>query len=537
MLCLKAALILGVSYAIVLAQPSIDLGGVRNAASLMPPGLPGSSIAPGSIFVVFGQNIGPATPASATLPFQVTLAGSSLNVTVGGTKISPLIMSARRDEIRALLPSQTPIGAGTVSVVYEDQTSEPRPIMIAQIAVGIYTTNGAGTGPASATDFNHKPIGPLSSAKPGQEIIVSATGTGPIPFDESLQPAAEPLNVQTKIDARIYIGGKMVSPSFVGRASCCSGLDQIIFQLPPDVTIGCDVPVAVYTREVVSNFVTISVAPNGGACSDSAEHWTNDLARLSRQWVSNLGLLEISSITSGPGGTGLAPIVTTNSAEARFVRYDESTVTPTRAFFRTPSPGSCVVVRSSLPDRSLGGHPLDAGSVITLTGPEFFSAQLAKNGAASYSANFQADPFSSIGAYIFTGMGGTDVGPFTANLPVGPALAWTNANQIVTVHQSAGHLITWTGGDPNGNLQITGSSGPSFEPPFASAGFICTAETSAASFVIPSTVLLALPASSAGPGSLTVSSQGPAQRFSIPGLDLGVGMTIDEIRQNVIYKQ
>jgi len=534
MLAIKAALILAVSYA--LAQPSIDLRGIRNSASLAPPVLPGAGIAPGSIFVVSGENIGPTRPVNATLPLKTVLAGSSLNVTVGGIAVSPFIISSSSDEITALLPSQTPVGQGTITTVYNHQTSPPQPITVVPTAIGVYTTDGTGMGPALATDLNYRPIGSLTSARPGQEIVLWSTGAGSAPFDEDVQAPAEPLNLQTNINAQIYVGGKTVSPSFVGRASCCSGLDQINFQLPQEVATGCDVPIAVQTGNVVSNFVTISIAPNGGACSDSGERLGEDFARLHAQRVSNLGFLEISSITSGPGGTGLAPTVITNNAEARFVRYDQPTSIMTRRLFPAPSAGSCTVLSSTLPDRLFGGTPLDAGSVINLTGPKSFSALLTKNGAGTYGANIPVDPFSSGGAYIFTGMGGADVGPFSAALPTGPALAWTNANQIVTVHESAGQLITWTGGDPNGTVLIAGSSGTGSQTPLASAAFICTAQPGVTSFVIPSAVLLALPPSAGGPGTLTVGSHGPLQRLSAPGLDLVVGMTIDEISQKVIYR-
>jgi uncharacterized protein (TIGR03437 family) len=105
-----AMLALGAGCTIGSAQPSIDAGGIANGASLTPEGLPGAAIAQGSILIVSGHGLGPATPVVGTFPLTTTLAGASLNVTVGGTVISPFIFSARADEITALLPSQTPEG-------------------------------------------------------------------------------------------------------------------------------------------------------------------------------------------------------------------------------------------------------------------------------------------------------------------------------------------------------------------------------------------------------------------------------------------
>ncbi len=69
---------------------------------------------------------------------------------------------------------------------------------------------------------------------------------------------------------------------------------------------------------------------------------------------------------------------------------------------------------------------------------------------------------------------------------------WTNESSITTVVRANGQLVTWTGGDPNGYVQILGFSGLT-EPVEATVGFLCTARVSDQSFTIPSDVLLALP--------------------------------------------
>jgi uncharacterized protein (TIGR03437 family) len=168
-------------------------------------------------------------------------------------------------------------------VTYNNRTSAPQLVTVSKTAIGLYSSNGVGTGPALATDLNYQPVGPLSSAKPGQGLILWATGAGPVAIDETVPALLNPQNLETNINAQIYIGGQMVSPIFVGRASCCTGLDQINFQLPLDVSTGCAVPVAVQAGNVVSNFVTIPVAPSGGTCSDSSGFSGDDLAKLQAQ--------------------------------------------------------------------------------------------------------------------------------------------------------------------------------------------------------------------------------------------------------------
>ncbi|MGH9719798.1 MAG: hypothetical protein ACRD8O_06265, partial [Bryobacteraceae bacterium] len=71
------------------AQPVISSGGAVNAASFALPDLPNGSIALGSMFVVFGRNLGPATLVQATsYPLPATLAGTSIRITTPGTPLA-----------------------------------------------------------------------------------------------------------------------------------------------------------------------------------------------------------------------------------------------------------------------------------------------------------------------------------------------------------------------------------------------------------------------------------------------------------------
>ena len=63
---LRAPVLLIVSAVAALAQPYINYRGVVNAASYSPQGLPAGSIARGSIFTIFGRNLGPTQFATAT---------------------------------------------------------------------------------------------------------------------------------------------------------------------------------------------------------------------------------------------------------------------------------------------------------------------------------------------------------------------------------------------------------------------------------------------------------------------------------------
>src|ERR1035438_9796877 len=98
------------------AQPMIT-GGPVNAASYAIAGLPNANIAQGSMFILFGQNLGPAAQANASsFPLPTNLGGTSIVATVGGTAVNAIMLYSNNAQVAAILPSSTPIGAGTLTL-------------------------------------------------------------------------------------------------------------------------------------------------------------------------------------------------------------------------------------------------------------------------------------------------------------------------------------------------------------------------------------------------------------------------------------
>src|SRR4051812_30982722 len=78
------------------AAPLISPKGIVNAATFSPPLLPGGAIAQGSIFSIFGAEIGPTTAASAiAFPLQTSMSGVSIKVIQGQKSVDaiPLYVS------------------------------------------------------------------------------------------------------------------------------------------------------------------------------------------------------------------------------------------------------------------------------------------------------------------------------------------------------------------------------------------------------------------------------------------------------------
>jgi len=57
---------------------------------------------------------------------------------------------------------------------------------------------------------------------------------------------------------------------FHGRG-CCVGEDQIVFTVPDNAPLGCNVPVAVQINDQVSNYVSIAIAAKGSRTCKAAD--------------------------------------------------------------------------------------------------------------------------------------------------------------------------------------------------------------------------------------------------------------------------
>jgi hypothetical protein len=79
------------TVAVAQAQPFIYSRGIVNAASFVPPGLPGGSIAQGSLFSVFGTALGPSNGVQVSaFPLGTSFQGVSVRVTRGAAAVDAI---------------------------------------------------------------------------------------------------------------------------------------------------------------------------------------------------------------------------------------------------------------------------------------------------------------------------------------------------------------------------------------------------------------------------------------------------------------
>jgi len=504
---LKLAGVCALTATIAGATPQVR--SILNAASYAQSGLPNSGIARGSMFVVFGTELGPADLRQAAgFPLQTSLGGTSIRVSVGTTTVDALLVYVWATQVAAILPSGTPEGIGLMELTYNGHTGQAGAFRVMRSAPGVLAQNQAGSGLALAQNFNSAADQPLNTlsrpARPGQVVTLWATGLGPVADNESTVPVPRDLN----INLQVWVGGKPATVRYKGRSGCCAGVDQIALEIPAGVS-GCYVPVVVQVDNAVSNFTTIAVAgADGGGCLDLSGVSGPTLEKLQSG-----GSLRVGSIVLSVAKADTV----VETGVGQFFQADLSLLA-NQVALGLPSPGSCMVgpVKSS-PPFGWDSEPvgLDAGRVLTVTGPKG-SRQILQRSPGMYSETFASGTlvqFLEPGTFtVDSASGGGNVGPFHASLTF-------PAELTSTVQQSAsGTTVNWRGGDPQGYVVIQGSAQSTTG---VSASLSCVERTGAGQFTVPGYVLSSLPANPGDMSASIAAGSSPQNRFTATGLDLG----------------
>ncbi|HWE00316.1 MAG TPA: hypothetical protein VG345_14800, partial [Bryobacteraceae bacterium] len=311
---------------------------VQNPASNILPGLPNFGIAQGSIFVVYGSNLGPSTISIApSLPLPTALSGTSIQITVGGATVTAPMVYTLNTQIAAVLPSNTPIGSGSLTVTYNN-ASGSTPIQVVKSNFGISTLNQTGTGPAVVTFGDYSVASGTKSAKTGDTLILWGTGLGPISGDDAAAPTPSDLGTPVSV----FVGGVQANVVYRGR-SAEPGLDQINFTVPPGVT-GCAVSVVVQTGNTVSNTTTMAIAQSNGACSDPSGISVSSFAPvLSSKGTASVGVVDLFQDSIGINIGGKTTTTTTGFGSAVFQKFTADQVGSVTSLLGQGSLGSCTV--------------------------------------------------------------------------------------------------------------------------------------------------------------------------------------------------
>ncbi len=526
------------------AHPEFGTNSIVNSASFMPVSLPAGKIAQGSIFTVFGTDMGPAPAAvNPAFPLATEIGPDNGRVRifvksrVDTNTFMAIPLFAGRTQVNAIMPSNVPIGAATITVEYDAGTIRPNSnavdVEIVASSFGIFTVAGSGQGPAAINNFVSQGVTPVNSlfetALRGQVVILWGTGLGAIEGPDNVPPAAGSLPVSVEV----YVGGrKSPSVSYAGRSPCCSGLDQIVFTVPADAPLGCYVPIYVKLNgQVVSNSATMAVSEAGGACNDPVNPITQAVGFGAQSFTLGAIIAQTTSLTD----TTISQSLVTDRIDAVFgvVRR------PPWLFdtiYSVPAVGSCVSYQFL--NRSGGLVPVglsppgDPGGSLSVSGG-LGNGTVARLIAGLYGSTLggtTGNPLAlSPGTATVSAPGGATIGNFAASVTIASGPEWS-LSSIPLVEKSQGVTVSWTnvpGGA--GYVRILGISESSLDPANNQNGVVlCTAPADSNSMFIPPEALANMPASATAGGVLGgaiyvgFSPEQSSPFYEASGVDVGL---------------
>jgi len=517
----------------MMAQPVLrSVNPVQNAASYMPSGMPSSGIAQGSIFSVFGTGIGPLTwTEPSSFPLPTTLGNATVNVTVGNTTTSAIILGLYQYQINAIMPSTVPKGPASLAVTYQGVTSAAVTVQVTDAAFGIFTYNASGVGQAIATDPAYAINTIIHTFHPGDVGIIWGTGLGAINASDAEVPPVGDLPG----DVRVFVGNTAAQVGYHGRSGCCAGLDQIVFTVPPGVD-GCYVPLSVDTADGSSNFTTIAVSQSGRTCTDSI--LGQDLiAKLAAGQDVNFGyiLLEdsfLKFVAGSPQASNMDLATATfshlSAGAAGLAAYGISS----GYCAAVACPGFNCAVNSIFGLEDMSPGQLDAGSALNAAwGADSIQMSVAGGGGDYFALlNLNTRVLWSQEPYSVSGTGGAAVGAFNVTDRTGFANTFiANLSPAQAVPRGSDLVVTITGADPARPVVISGYSGNDANYDLLTY-FQCTADGSASQVTIPARVLSMLPASGTGVngtlsyplGWIWAGQWNTPTTFQAAGLDRGI---------------
>jgi uncharacterized protein (TIGR03437 family) len=221
-------------------------------------------VAPDSLASIFGDNLVASPVSAALLPWPFTLGGISVIFRdATGVERLAALKFVSPGQINAVVPADAPLGQETVIVRSATADVESGQATIANVAPGIFSGDGTGTGPAAAAVLTVHPDGSTS-------FLQQATRC-----DGSGKCVPNPIDLGTDRDqnflilygvgirrgaqlAKVRIGAQDLTPLYAGPQVQYGGVDQVNVALPASLRGAGDVTITIIIGDQVSNTVVIN---------------------------------------------------------------------------------------------------------------------------------------------------------------------------------------------------------------------------------------------------------------------------------------
>ena len=477
---------------VAVAQPVIANGGIVNASGYQ------TTLAPGTVFLIFGDGLGPATFTSATGPkYPTSVGGTSVTftqVSSGAVTDAKMIYSSTT-QAAGLLPSSTAPGTYTVQVNYGGQSSASQTVTIVGRNFGIATSNGAGTGPAQVTignvnggislvrmttgDMN---LGgrdwTLTPAHPSDRLVLWGTGGG---ADAANDGGGTSGDQTTAGSFSVIVDGTKIVPLYAGTSSGYPGLWQVNFQLPANIAADCFASVQVSAGGQLSNPATIAIAPAGQtSCTNVVTPAT--LAKLdSGNGTVTVAELVMSQVNGSDGTVG--GVINRYTVQEFLIPYSG------------PKIGSCNVLDETYPtgskDPSAPDATIDAGT-LTVSGPSGGPQTIGET-SGPLGVSYNSPLAITHGAmYDLRSSGSKDIAPFIISRAFPISFTVSNFSSLANINRAQPLTVNWTGVGFS-SLKVIISENVTTDTITRRVALTCTVAGSLGTFAVPVAALSYLP--------------------------------------------
>ncbi len=224
---------------------------VLNSASFLETG----TLAPGALISLFGSGLASA-PTSGTNPLPTDLAGTE--VTLGG-QLLPLLY-ASDGQVNAQVPYGLAVNTQLqLQVKRGTSLSVPQSVTVAPAQPAIFTVDESGRGQGAIVNLQNQVVDASAPAGSGDTVVMYGTGLGAVTpaLPAGVSAPSAPLSQASGVS--VTIGGVAANVSFAGLSPGYAGLYQLNVVVPPGVTPGSQVPVAISVAGQTSPPVTMAV--------------------------------------------------------------------------------------------------------------------------------------------------------------------------------------------------------------------------------------------------------------------------------------
>ena len=231
--------------------PYIAPAGVSNAAGATP----SSTVAPGSLISISGQNLSATTDVGRVNPLAQAIDGVTVTVS---DRILPLLYVSPQ-QINAQVPSDLPDGDYTLTVHSPGQPDVSATFSVARNSPGLFGQNVNSQTYALALHADGSPVTPTSPAQAGETISLLGTGFGPYtgPVIDGFFPPDPPPALVDSVS--VSAGGQNLTPTWSGAAPGFAGITLTNIQIPAAMAGSGTVQVSVNVNGASSNAVMLPI--------------------------------------------------------------------------------------------------------------------------------------------------------------------------------------------------------------------------------------------------------------------------------------